>query len=140
MGEPSTSPDPSPRHEVHHHLLAWVAHVPHGLLIKAREKVKATYAVLEHRYGPHYAKAILGAGLAGLPIPVPFSTAITAAPVLAAAEIHRDLVHAGGVQGVIHGVELTAEEIAALGKHFIQEVLQGFALSGGGSSNLPGVT
>jgi hypothetical protein len=111
--------------EVHHHLLWQIAHVPHHLMVKAREQGRAAYTKLEHRYGPHYARAILAAGLAGLPVPVPFSTALTAAPVLAVAEIHRDLSRAGGLKGLAHVVVLPVEEIAARGKHFMNELLHG---------------
>jgi hypothetical protein len=131
MSEPSNlpAPDSAGSEEVHHRFLAVAAEVPHHLLVAARAKLKATYGRLEHRYGRGYARAIVGAGLAGLPIPVPFSTAMTAAPVIAAAELHRALGQAGGVEGVAHNVVLTVEEIHALGKHFVQELLHGFGES-----------
>jgi hypothetical protein len=128
MTEPLNPPpsEPVEPEEVHHRFLGWAVQVPHDLMAKARDKLKTTYGRLEHRYGRGYARAIVGAGLAGLPIPVPFSTALTAAPVIAAAEMHRALGKAGGVEGVTHSVVLTVEEIDALGRHFIQELLQGF--------------
>lgn len=59
-------------------------------------KIAANYARLSARYGPRYAKAIIAATIAGAPIPVPGSMAITAAPVLAVAEGHKRL---GGAFG-----------------------------------------
>jgi hypothetical protein len=127
-GGPSPpGPDPVPAENIHHHFLAWAGHVPGELLARAREKVKATYAKLEGRYGTGYARAIVGAGLVGLPVPVPFSTALTAAPVIAAAEIHRAWNLEGGLAGVGSSVQLTLEEIEAHGKHFVQQLLHEFA-------------
>lgn len=59
-------------------------------------KIAANYARLSARYGPRYAKAIIAAAIAGAPIPIPGSMAITAAPVLAVAEGHKRL---GGAFG-----------------------------------------
>ena len=126
MTEPTTPPTPdSPRtEEVHRHFLSQLTQLPHHVLVKARDKVKVVYGHLEQRYGPHYAKAIVGAGLAGLPVPVPFSTALTAAPVLAAAELHRDLSRAQILGKVAHGLHLAADEVEMLGKNFIHGLLQ----------------
>ena len=122
-GNPSApAADPAPVEHGHFHFLAWAERVPHNLLSMARDKVKKSYARLEHRYGPGYAKAIVGAGLAGLPIPIPFSTALTAAPVVAAAELHRALEPEGALAGVRASVELTVEHIDTLGKNFMQEL------------------
>jgi predicted double-glycine peptidase len=57
---------------------------------RTREKVEDAYGALENRYGPTMAKVILGSGAVGLPLPVPGSELLTAAPALAAGE----LVHA----------------------------------------------
>lgn len=61
-----------------------------------KAKIASNYARLSARYGPKYAKAIIGAAIAGAPIPIPGSMAITAAPVLAIAEGHKRL---GGAFG-----------------------------------------
>src|SRR6516164_6065389 len=81
----------APAEEIHSGILAQAQEVPRHLVHRAVGKVKHTYGILVQRYGPGYARAIVGAGLVGLPIPIPFSTALTAAPVLAAAEVHRAL-------------------------------------------------
>src|ERR1700755_3561195 len=77
---------PVPADELHGGILARAENVPRHLVHRAVCKVKHTYGVLVERYGPGYARAILGAGLLALPLPIPFSSALTAAPVLAAAE------------------------------------------------------
>lgn len=57
------------------------------------EKIKATaekrYAQLEKRYGPKYAKAIIAVALAAQVSPIPGTSLVAAAPVLAVAEMHR---------------------------------------------------
>lgn len=65
--------------------------MPGHVVARAKEKVVGKYRKLEARYGRKYALVIVGAGIAGLPIPVPGSSFITAAPVIIAAELHRRL-------------------------------------------------
>jgi hypothetical protein len=101
--------------------------VPRHLVHRAVGKVKHTYGILVQRYGPGYARAIVGAGLVGLPIPIPFSTALTAAPILAAAEVHRALADKHILQGSMATVALTTEHIQTLGKHWMEELLHVFA-------------
>lgn len=48
------------------------------------------YKQLEKRYGPRYAKVIIGTWAAAAPIPGPFSP-VFAAPVIGVAEIHRQI-------------------------------------------------
>jgi hypothetical protein len=62
-----------------------------------------------------------------LPIPIPFSTALTAAPVLAAAEVHRALADKHLLHESVATVTLTAEQIQTLGKHWVEELLHVFA-------------
>jgi len=112
---------------IHPGILAGAEGVPRHLVHRAVGKVKDTYGVLVQRYGPGYARAIVGAGLVGLPIPVPFSTALTAAPVLAAAEVHRALADKHILQGSVATVTLTAEHIQTLGRHWMEELLHAFA-------------
>jgi hypothetical protein len=113
--------------EIHQGLLARVEGVPRRLVHRAVGKVKHTYGVLVQRYGPGYARAIVGAGLVGLPVPIPLSSALTAAPVLAAAEVHRALAGRNIVSAAVSGLTLTAEHIQSLGKHWLEELLHGFA-------------
>jgi hypothetical protein len=115
--------------EIHSGILARAEEVPRHLVHRAVGKVKHTYGVLEQRYGPGYARAIVGAGLVGLPVPIPFSTALTAAPVLAAAEVHRALADKHILQESVATVTLTAEHVQTLGKHWIEELLHVFALT-----------
>lgn len=64
-----------------------------GLLRRAvsgvADKAAAAYDWAKDRYGPRTAKAIVGAGALGVPIPVPGAVLATAAPVLAVAELNR---------------------------------------------------
>lgn len=118
---------PTPAEEVHSGILARAENVPRHLVHRAVCKVKHTYGVLVQRYGPGYARAILGAGLLGLPLPIPFSSALTAAPVLAAAEVHRVLADTQILPTSVATVTLTVEHIETLGKHWVQELVHVFS-------------
>lgn len=61
------------------------------MLEKVSTKVGNTYRKLESRYGKNWAKAILGAGLLGLPVPLPGASLLFAGPFLALAELTRRL-------------------------------------------------
>jgi SPP1 gp7 family putative phage head morphogenesis protein len=60
-----------------------------ALARKLKGKLKEHYARLEQRYGPKYAKLILASALIGVPLPFPGASFATAAPMVAAAELHR---------------------------------------------------
>jgi hypothetical protein len=79
-------------------------------------KVQEKYQQLEGRYGRTMAIAILGAGIAGLPIPLPGSSLIMAAPLLAAAELYR---RASQRCDEI----LSDEQLTEIGVEFLQEIL-----------------
>lgn len=66
--------------------------LPAALAHKARDYARKKYDALSQRYGSKYAMAIMGAGALGLPLPVPGSSLLLAAPILAIAELHRHLV------------------------------------------------
>jgi len=130
--DPDARPGPAPlssaqTEEIHGGILAQAEEVPRHLVHRAVGKVKHAYGILVKRYGPAYARAIVGAGLVGLPLPIPFSTALTAAPILAAAEVHRELADKHVLQESVATVTLTAEHIQTLGKHWIEELLHVFA-------------
>src|SRR5262249_42618296 len=120
---PQGGPARVPADELPRSILARAENVPRHLVHRAVCKVKHTYGILVQRYGPGYARAIVGAGLVGLPLPIPFSTALTAAPVLAAAEVHRALADKHILQESVATVTLTAEHIEVLGKHWIEELV-----------------
>ena len=67
----------------------FVKGLPDKIYQQIKDKVKEKYAKLEKRYGATYAKAIIGAALAGVPVPLPGASLVTAAPVIALAEMHR---------------------------------------------------
>ncbi len=69
--------------------------LPAAVVEKAKGRVQGIYSKLERRYGPGYAKAIVASGLAGVPLPVPGSSVLTAAPMIAVAELHRLLAGKG---------------------------------------------
>jgi hypothetical protein len=125
QGSPELRSD-GPAEELHSGIFARAEQVPRHLVHRAVCKVKHTYGTLVKRYGPGYARAIVGAGLVGLPLPIPCSSALTAAPVLAAAEVHRALADKHIVPATVATVSLTVEHIETLGKHWVQELLTVF--------------
>jgi hypothetical protein len=94
--------------------------LPRAIYAKAANKVKSTYSKLEGRYGKKTAIAIMGAGILGLPLPIPGSSILTAAPILVAAEMYLKL------SGTKEAAELSQDEIEKLGKQFIKDLLKGW--------------
>jgi hypothetical protein len=150
-GEVSSSPEPGPSErkpeptstakadKVASTWLAKAKAVPAKALNAARGKVKSTYAKLDKRYGAKYARAILAAGLLGVPLPIPGSSFLTAGPIIAVAELHRALAKPAAQPAAVKAqageqgnnplnryaaeADLSAEQIAELGKAFMAEVM-----------------
>lgn len=106
--------------------LRYAAKLPKAALVKARNKVTGTYKKLEGRYGPKYAKAILGAGLLGVPLPLPGASFATAGPIIAMAELHRHITKLRPAPAMAMSMrtfaqELTPDEIDKLGKQFVKD-------------------
>ncbi|VTT96576.1 hypothetical protein : Uncharacterized protein OS=Pirellula staleyi (strain ATCC 27377 / DSM 6068 / ICPB 4128) GN=Psta_0911 PE=4 SV=1 [Gemmataceae bacterium] len=72
-------------------ILRTFKNLPKRAVKKARTKVTDTYRKLEQRYGPGYARLIVGVGVASLPVPIPGAAVAFAAPLLAVAELHKRL-------------------------------------------------
>jgi SPP1 gp7 family putative phage head morphogenesis protein len=92
-----------------------------AVMDKIRSKVTEKYQKLANRYGSKYAKAIVVSALAGLPLPIPFSMAITAAPVITIAEVHRWLTTN---EEIYDSGELTPQDIERLAKRLRWELRQ----------------
>ena len=82
----------------------------------------------DDRYGKGWTKAIAVAALAGTPVPVPGSSFLAAAPILALAEIHRML--AGGPLGNAakdsDEKDMSPKEIVAAAKELLKELRREF--------------
>jgi HK97 family phage portal protein len=98
-GQPTLGDKPKNTASLHERAKAtvkkWLGHAKKlgvKVMSKAKAAIKAKYQKLSERYGPKFATAIMAAGIAGLPVPLPGSSLLLAAPVIAAAEIYR-LVH-----------------------------------------------
>jgi len=122
----AAAPDPA------EHAKGWLARareIPAKVYAKARLKVSERYAKLESRYGKKLALAIMGAGLAGVPIPLPGSVLMTAAPVIAAAEVYRRLAGAGtrAAPASEAEAELSPEEVQRLGQEWMKKMLDELA-------------
>lgn len=110
-----------------------IAEVPHALATRVREFVNARYAKLSARYGEAGAKAILGATVALLPLPIPGSSLL---PVAIAEAILRIRRAAGAVMSKAVG-GLDASHIEALAKDLLHELTEemGEAFEREGGSN-----
>ncbi len=95
---------------------------PGKILAAIKEKAAAKYAKLSERYGPKYAKVIIGAAILGLPLPVPGSSFLTAAPVIALAEMHRMF----GKATMSVDEDMSEEFIQAAAAKLIEELTQEF--------------
>src|SRR5262245_38726366 len=101
-----------------------VAEVPPAIWHKVRETVATHYRTLEERYGRPTAIAILSAGILGSAVPVPGTTVLAAAPLIALAELHHQLTAGpgpGGTPGAVK-IHLAESEILRLGRQWVQDV------------------
>lgn len=103
----------------------WAKEIPGKVAAAAKAKVADKFSQLENRYGRKMAVAILGAGIAGAAIPVPGTSLIAAAPLIAGAELYR---HFRGKQAQQQSADgdrprYTDEEIRAIGQHWIAELV-----------------
>jgi hypothetical protein len=101
-----------------------VAHVPTAVWHKISGAVAAQYRTLEERYGRPAALAILSAAIVGSAVPVPGTTFLAMAPLIALAELHRQLV-AGPVPGdaaSVVKIRLAESEIRQLGRQWMQDL------------------
>ncbi len=100
-----------------------VAHVPTAVWDKVSGTVATRYHTLEHRYGRPTALAILSAGLVGTAVPLPGTTFIAMAPVIAVAELHLHLVaEAGPDASLVQRVHLAESELLHLGRQWMQDL------------------
>jgi hypothetical protein len=100
-----------------------VARVPPAVWHKVSGAVAKRYQSLEGRYGRPTAIAILSAGIVGTAVPMPGTTILAMAPLIALAELHHQLVaaHEGGaLEAKIHLVEV---EIHHLGRQWIEDLV-----------------
>lgn len=93
--------------------------LPAKVATAAKDKVAQKYKQLEGRYGRGMAIAILAAGIAGLPLPLPGSSLITAAPLLAAGELYR----AFSSHRAHDPANFTEGELRKLGVEWLQSIL-----------------
>lgn len=103
-------------------LAAKARQLPKKVYAAAKNKALTTYGKLKSRYGRGLAIAIMAAGVAGLPLPVPGSSLITAAPVLVLAELVKKFRGTPVTQKA-----LTPEQVKKLGKQVVEQLLRDWA-------------
>jgi hypothetical protein len=100
-----------------------VAHVPPAVWDKVSGAVATRYRPLEERYGRPTAIAIISAGIVGTAVPLPGTTLLAVAPVIAAAELHHRLVaHGLDLASLVHRIPLAESEILHLGRQWMQDL------------------
>lgn len=95
--------------------------LPAKVYNKAKEKVAGHYEKLAARYGKGMAIAIVGAGIVGTAAPLPGTTIIAAAPLIALAELYRAMSGKKADEGE---QELSEDELMKLGKEFVSQLLE----------------
>jgi hypothetical protein len=101
-----------------------VTEVPPAVWHKVSAAVATRYHTLEERYGRPTAIAIVSAGILGTAVPVPGTTVLATAPLIALAELHHRLVappDPGGAAGPVK-IHLAESEILHLGRQWVQDL------------------
>src|SRR6516225_7842816 len=91
-----------------------VASVPPAVWHKVSGAVATRYNSLEGRYGRPTAIAILSAGIVGTAVPLPGTTVLAMAPLIALAELHHRLHAAPGPGGAPWGGKIHLAELEIL--------------------------
>ena len=101
-----------------------VASVPPAVWHKVSGEVATRYHSLEGRYGRPTAIAILSAGIVGTAVPLPGTTVLAMAPLIALAELHHQLVAVHGPGGAPWGakIHLAESEILHHGRQWMQHL------------------
>jgi hypothetical protein len=100
-----------------------VARVPPAVWHKVSGAVATRYRSLEGRYGRPTAIAILSAGIVGTAMPMPGTTVLAMAPLIALAELHHQLVVTHGIGGALEAkIHLVESEILHHGKEWVQDL------------------
>jgi SPP1 gp7 family putative phage head morphogenesis protein len=103
-------------------VLSIAKHMPAHMYNKIKSTVQTKYAKLSKRYGPTYAKAIIGAALVGLPVPLPGASFASASLVIAVAELHR-LARGSKTHNVLNTEqEMDVESIHKAANELIREL------------------
>lgn len=96
-----------------------IKELPQKLMDKARTVITKKYEQLSERYGSRFAKCVIGAGIVGLPIPVPFASLVLAAPVMGAAELYRKFMK--------DGAEIDMDQMYKVAEKFWEDTLRQWA-------------
>jgi hypothetical protein len=101
-----------------------VASVPPAAWQRVSGEVATRFHALEGRYGRPTAIVILSAGIVGTAVPLPGTTLLAAAPLIALAELHHQLTAAPGPGGAAWSAKilLAESEILQLGKQWMQDL------------------
>jgi hypothetical protein len=99
-----------------------VATVPGAVWNRVSAEVAVRYRTLEQRYGRRTAIAILSAGILVSAVPVPGSTVLAMAPLIALVELHHQLTAGSGGVAEAVKIHLTESEILHIGRQWVQDL------------------
>jgi hypothetical protein len=101
-----------------------VASVPPAVWDKVSGAVATRYHSLEGRYGRPTAIAILSAGIVGTAVPLPGTSLVAMAPLIALAELHHQVAAAPGPGGAPWAakIHLAESEILHHGRQWMQDL------------------
>lgn len=110
-----------------------VADIPPAVWHKVSNEVATRYRSLEERYGRSTAIAIVAAGIVGSAVPLPGTTVLAVAPLIALAELHHRLSAESGVSGAIRSLKtrLAESEIRQLGGQWVHDLADVLRSEGG---------
>jgi hypothetical protein len=99
------------------------ASVPPAVWQKVSGAVAKRYYALERRYGRTTAIAILSAGIAGTAVPLPGTTVLAMAPLIALAELHHQVATADPDSASLGAkIHLAESEVLHLGRKWMQDL------------------
>lgn len=101
-------------------------HVGSRAMAPARKAARKVYAGIERRYGPRNAKRILGAMAVGMAVPLPGASLLAAAPMVALAELHRQLGRGRRPASAVgKGADMTDDEVLDAAEAALRELFGG---------------
>jgi hypothetical protein len=101
-----------------------VGSVPPAVWNKVSNEVSTRYHKLEARYGRPTALAIVSAGIVGTAVPLPGTTFVAVAPLIALAELHHKVATSTGSDAAPWAarIHLAESEVMDLGKQWMQDL------------------
>jgi hypothetical protein len=99
-----------------------VTAVPGAVWDKVSAEVAARYHALEERYGRPTAITIVSAGILASAVPIPGTTVLATAPLIAVVELHHRLTAGHGAAAGAVKTHLAESQVLHLGRQWMQDL------------------